>query len=219
MTCAWDFAPRHPEVWVPGPQQHQAHGESCRVGWGSDWGWSSPPATHPKRRLCRKGGWRGSVYLLGNLAWPCGSPTGPGAGAGWPWGLLDGPRQAGWLCCVQSARRVGAGGQPTIPVGRVPIRAGSPGSPHLQGQIIHVLGRKEAEWYQSPRAVGDRRLRPHVPSRGAGPGRAGVGPRVPRPAETPVRQGFGGRHLARKGSRQVRDQPEAASPSLTPSCP
>ena len=29
--CAWGFAPRHPEVWVPGPRQHQAYGESCRV--------------------------------------------------------------------------------------------------------------------------------------------------------------------------------------------
>lgn len=29
--CAWGFAPRHPEEWVPGPHQHQAHGESCSV--------------------------------------------------------------------------------------------------------------------------------------------------------------------------------------------
>lgn len=69
-----------------------------------------PPATHPKRRLCRKGDWQGSVYLLGDLVWPCSSPTGPGAGAGRPWGLLDGPGQAGWLCCVQSIWRVGPGG-------------------------------------------------------------------------------------------------------------
>lgn len=112
---------------APGPRGVlQGRGGGVRAG-------DHPPATHPKRRLCRKGDWQGSVYLLGNLAWPCGSPTVPGAGAGRPWGLLDGPGQAGWLCCVQSVWRVGPGGRPTIPAGRVPIRAGSPGSPGLQG--------------------------------------------------------------------------------------
>lgn len=67
--------------------------------------------------------------------------------------------------------------------------------------------------------VGERRLHPRIPSRGAGPRRPGVDPWVLRPAETPARQGFGGGCLARKGSCCVRDQPEAAPPSLTPSCP
>lgn len=186
-------------------------GSPAASGRGSDWGWGSSP-THPERRLCRKGGWRGSVYLLGNLAWPSGPPAGPGARAGRPWGLLGGPGQAGCLCCMSLSGE------------EVPGAAD-----HSRGPCTHQSG---LAWEPSPtgasnphvgeeggRVVGERRVRPRIPSRGAGPGRPGVDPWVLRPVEPPARQGFGGGRSARKGSCYVRDQPEAAPPSLTPSCP